>query len=100
MNDRARPLGGTILTVPYRMILALIAVTVGLMAWRFIAGLGPTTGLNDGYPWGIWIAFDVVTGTALACGGYAVAILCYILNKGEYHPLVRPAVLKFTTGVA
>src|SRR6185436_7442002 len=45
------------------------------------------------YPLGLWIAFDVVTGTALACGGYAVAILVYVLNKGRYHPLVRPAVL-------
>ncbi len=49
--------------------------------------------LNDGYPWGIWIAFDVVTGTALGCGGFAIALLVYILNKGEYHPLVRPAIL-------
>ena len=52
-----------------------------------------STNLSDGYPWGIWIAFDVVVGTALGCGGYAVALLVYILNKGEYHPLVRPAVL-------
>jgi hypothetical protein len=43
----------------------------------------PSTGLSDGYPWGLWIAFDVVTGTALACGGYAVALLVYILNKGS-----------------
>jgi len=35
----------------------------------------------------------VVTGTALACGGYAVALLVYIFNKGKYHPLVRPALL-------
>ena len=56
--------------------------------------------LNDGYPWGIWIAFDVVTGTALGCGGYAVALLVYILNKGEYHPLVRPAILTSVLGYA
>jgi Ni/Fe-hydrogenase subunit HybB-like protein len=39
-----------------------------------------------------------VTGTALACGGYAVAILVYILNKGKYHPLVRPALLTSALG--
>jgi Ni/Fe-hydrogenase subunit HybB-like protein len=49
--------------------------------------------MSDGYPWGIWIAYDVVAGTAIACGGYAMAILVYVLNKGEYHPLVRPALL-------
>mgnify|MGYP000296603266 CR=1 FL=1 len=60
--------------------LFLIAlVGIALIVWRFMVGLGPATGLSDGYPWGIWIAFDVVTGTALGCGGYAVAILVYIL---------------------
>ena len=56
------------------------------------------TNLSNGYPWGIWIAFDVVVGTALGCGGYAVALLVFILNKGEYHPLVRPAVLTSLLG--
>ena len=82
-------------------ILALAAVAgVGALAilWRFIFGLGATTALNDGYPWGLWIAFDVVIGTALACGGYAIALLVYVLNKGQYHPLVRPAVLTSAFG--
>ena len=48
-----------------------------------LSASGQTTALNDGYPWGLWIAFDVVTGTALACGGYAVALLVYILNKDD-----------------
>ena len=69
-----------------------------MMLWRFAAGLAAVSNLNDGYPWGIWIAFDVVTGTALGCGGYAVALLVYILNKGEYHPLVRPAILTSLLG--
>ena len=77
MTLRAEPVGGPLVT----------PVT------RALAGLGATTALNDGYPLGLWIAFDVVTGTALACGGYAVAMLVYVLNKGRYHALVRPAVL-------
>jgi Ni/Fe-hydrogenase subunit HybB-like protein len=36
---------------------------------------------------------DVVIGSAFACGGFSVAMLVYIFNKGEYHPLVRPALL-------
>jgi Ni/Fe-hydrogenase subunit HybB-like protein len=35
----------------------------------------------------------VVTGTAIACGGYAMALLVYIFNRGQYHPLVRSALL-------
>jgi Ni/Fe-hydrogenase subunit HybB-like protein len=46
----------------------------------------------------LWIALDVVTGTALACGGYAVALVVYIFNKGKYHRLVRPAVLTSALG--
>lgn len=56
-------------------------------------GLGAVTNMSDGYPWGIWIAFDVVVGTAFGCGGYAMALLIYVFNKGEYHPLIRPALM-------
>ena len=63
-----------------------------------LAGLGSATALNDGYPFGLWIAFDVVTGAALACGGYAVGLLVYILNKGKYHPLMRPAMVTSALG--
>ncbi len=97
MSD-PRPIGDRLLTRPYILLLVVVAVGMAMVAWRFLAGLGPTTALNDGYPWGLWIAFDVVTGTALACGGYAVAILCYLLNEGKYHPLVRPAVLTSALG--
>jgi len=61
-------------------------------------GIGAVSALNDGYPWGIWITFDVVIGTAIGCGSYAVALLAYILNRGKYHPLVRPAVLTSLLG--
>ncbi|MEW6365254.1 MAG: Ni/Fe-hydrogenase cytochrome b subunit [Acidobacteriota bacterium] len=100
MSEHAHPapVGGDILTKPFKIILAIFGLGAVLILWRYATGLGSVTALNDGYPWGIWIAFDVVAGTALACGGYAVAILCYILNKGEYHPLVRPAVLTSALG--
>jgi Ni/Fe-hydrogenase subunit HybB-like protein len=80
-------------------VVAVIA-GIGLLAilWRLAFGLGGTTALNDGYPWGLWIAFDVVAGTALACGGYAMALLVYILNRGQYHRLVRPALLTSAFG--
>lgn len=98
MSDRAVPVGGPIMTRAFKILLGVGLLGLVLTIWRFAAGLGATTGLSDGYPWGLWIAFDVVTGTALACGGYAVAILVYILNKGRYHPLIRPAVLTSALG--
>ncbi len=94
----ASPVGGSLLTRPVVALLAFAGLAIGLIGWRFVVGLGATTALNDGYPWGLWIAFDVVTGTALACGGYAVALLTYILNRGKYHPLIRPAMVTSAFG--
>jgi Ni/Fe-hydrogenase subunit HybB-like protein len=81
-----------------RALVVLAALGVAAMVYRFAGGLGAATALNDGYPWGLWIAFDVVTGTALGCGGYAVALLVYVLNKGQFHPLVRPALVTSALG--
>lgn len=92
------PVGGVIMTPFYKKLLLLVAVGAIAALWRFVFGLGAVSNLSDGYPWGIWIAVDVVTGTALGCGGYAVALLVYILNRGQYHPLVRPAVLTSLLG--
>jgi Ni/Fe-hydrogenase subunit HybB-like protein len=98
MQTHAQPLGGPIFTRAYLMLLGIGAIGIVLTIWRFAVGLGASTGLNDGYPLGIWSALDVVTGTALACGGYAVALVVYIFNKGHYHPLVRPAILTSALG--
>lgn len=99
-STQVRPtaVGGPIVTPAVVAMFALAALAAALIVWRAIAGLGATTAMNDGYPWGLWIAFDVVTGTALGCGGYAIALLVYVLNKGEYHPLVRPAMLTSALG--
>lgn len=92
------PVGGRILTRPFLGLLAVAAVGGLVALYRFVSGIGAVAELNDGYPWGIWIAIDVVVGTALGCGGYAVGLLVYVLNKGKYHPLVRPAVLTSLLG--
>ncbi len=98
MTTRAEAVGGPIITPGTRAIVGLFGIGAVLIVWRLVAGLGAATSLNDGYPLGLWIAFDVVTGTALACGGYALALLVYIFNKGRYHPLVRPALLTSALG--
>jgi Ni/Fe-hydrogenase subunit HybB-like protein len=94
----AQPVGGPLMTRPFKWLLGILVVWGAVLIWRFAAGIGAVSGLTDGYPWGVWIAFDVVTGTALGCGGYAIAILAYILNKGQYHPVVRPAILTSALG--
>ncbi len=98
-EHHAEPVGGPLIFNRFTKFLVMfLGLWVLILAYRFATGIGTVSGLTDGYPWGIWIAFDVVTGTALACGGYAIAILAYILNKGKYHPLVRPALLTSALG--
>jgi len=60
---------------------------------RLFFGLGATTNLSDGTPWGLWIGFDVMGGVALAAGGFVITATVYIFRREEFHPIVRPAVL-------
>ena len=87
------PVGGSLLNATTLVCGVLIAIMVAILLVRFVFGLGAVTNINDGYSWGIWVVVDIMIGSALACGGFSVALLVYIFNKGEYHPLVRPALL-------
>lgn len=93
-----KALGGPYITKT-TVIAGLFVLTLfALIGIRLVYGLSAVSNLNDGFTWGVWLAYDMVAGSAIGCGGYAVAILVYILNKGEYHPLVRPAVLASVFG--
>ncbi len=98
MTTRFRPVGGKLHTPAIKIMLVLWALGTIAVVVRFTQGLGAITAMNDGYPWGLWIAFDVVVGTGLASGGYALALLVYVFNRGQYHPLVRPALLTSALG--
>ncbi len=93
-----QPLERRIVTLPFILMGILGAIGLYYLVERFIHGMGAVTNLNGGYAWGIWVVYDIVVGTALACGGYALAITVYVLNKGRYHPLVRPALLASLLG--
>jgi Ni/Fe-hydrogenase subunit HybB-like protein len=92
------PVGGKLATPAFKLLAAIAAIGLAALVVRFAGGLGAATALNDGYPFGIWIAIDVVVGTAVGCGGYAMAVLVYLMNRGRYHPLVRPAMLTGALG--
>jgi Ni/Fe-hydrogenase subunit HybB-like protein len=98
MTARASPVEGPLLTPVVKGLLVLWALGTVAGLYRFTQGLGAATAMNDGYPWGIWIAIDVVVGTGLASGGYVLAFLVFILNRGRYHPLIRPALLTSLLG--
>lgn len=91
--SEAKPVGGRIFTGPFLFFLVITLIGIYFLAKRFMLGIGAVSNMNDGFAWGIWITYDVVVGTAFACGGYSMALLVYVFNNGEYHPLVRPALL-------
>lgn len=82
-----------IFTRPFFILLALSLVGIYFIGVRFVKGIGAVSNLSDGYPWGIWVAYDVAIGTAMTCGGYAVSVLIFIRNRGRYHPLVKSGIV-------
>ncbi len=92
-GGECKPIAGKIVTKPFLFFLAVALIAGIFLIKRFIFGIGSVSHLNDGYPWGVWIVYDVMIGTAIGCGGYSMALLVYVFNKGAYHPLVRSALM-------
>ena len=78
----------------WRAIFAAIMAS-GLYATylRIFYGLGGSTNLSDKFPWGLWIAFDVMCGVGLAAGGFTLVAMVHIFNIEKYRPILRPAIL-------
>ncbi|MBD3166275.1 Ni/Fe-hydrogenase cytochrome b subunit [bacterium] len=72
---------------------AIVGLGLAVGLTRFAFGLGATTNLTDAVPWGFWIGFDVMSGVALAAGGFTVTAIVYIFGLHKFHSIVRPAVL-------
>jgi Ni/Fe-hydrogenase subunit HybB-like protein len=81
----------------YHRFLKFMIALVGLGALaslvRFVLGLGATTNLNDVYPWGLWISFDVVTAVPLAAGAFTLGAIVHCFHIKKLEPLVRPAIV-------
>ncbi len=70
----------------------LTILGVALAIYRLAAGLGPTTNLNDHYPWGIWITIDLFI-IPVAGAAFTISLISYFLGREDYHAIIRPAVL-------
>jgi len=86
------------LTLGRTVLYVILMVGIISAAARLFLGLGATTNLNDAYPWGLWISFDILSGVALAGGGFTMAAAIYIFNLKKYEPLLRPAKLSAFIG--
>lgn len=76
-------------------IVAAIILTLGLYSiyLRFTGGLAAVTNLNDHFPWGLWIGFDILCGVGMAAGGFTLCAIVYIFNIKKFKPIIRPTIL-------
>jgi Ni/Fe-hydrogenase subunit HybB-like protein len=79
---------------PFNIISApILAVGIVLVIYRLINGLGSVVTEAPGFPWGIWIGFNVMVGVAFAGGAYVLTFVVYILRSEKYHPIIRATIL-------
>jgi Ni/Fe-hydrogenase subunit HybB-like protein len=83
----------TRLVVTKTVLWALVGIASAVAVYRFAFGLGSSTALSDMTPWGLWIGFDVLSGVALAAGGFVIAATVHIFHLKRFEVLVRPAIL-------
>lgn len=75
-------------------VLALVLVAfLGVTVLRFTKGLGAVTNLNDHFPWGVWIGFDLLCGVGLAAGAFTLTAVVHLFNLKRFEPIVRPTIL-------
>ncbi len=75
------------------LMVTVLGIGTGIILLRFVFGLGAVTALSDLFPWGLWIAFDVMSGVALAAGAFVLAATVHIFRIERFKPRVRPAIL-------
>jgi Ni/Fe-hydrogenase subunit HybB-like protein len=90
----------SLLTPANAIAAAILLAGLPTIAYRFWKGLGAVTNLSQTNAWGLWVAFDVVCGVALAAGGYTVACAVYIFGQKALRPILRPAILTGFLGYA
>jgi formate dehydrogenase iron-sulfur subunit len=81
-----------------KIVWSLAVFGIILVLYRYATGLGAATNLSDGYPWGLWIGFDILAGIALAAGGFVMAGTVHLFGGHKFHALARPAILTALLG--
>ncbi len=74
-------------------VLTLWALSAIVLIMRFVGGLGSVTNLNDQFPLGLWIGFDVMAGAMLGGGAFVLAGLVYVFGLEQYRPILRSTIL-------
>ena len=86
-RDARRPSIGTILT------LGLVVTAIVFIVIRFVYGLGAIANINDGYPWGWWVGFGVMSFISIGACGFTMALMADVLGFHKFEPFVRPTMV-------
>src|SRR5271166_2927354 len=92
--ERAVPVYGVSVVNKFFIVLVGLAVlSLFLTVYREVVGLGPASGMNDKFGWGIWKTFNVVVLTAWGSGAFAVGAVAWVFGRKRLFPLMRMALL-------
>jgi Ni/Fe-hydrogenase subunit HybB-like protein len=80
-------------TTPFKVLCSLGGLALLLVTYREFEGLGPVSGMNDAYAWGIWKTFNTMVLTGLGSGAFAVGIAAWLFRRNNLHVVMRTAVL-------
>ena len=73
-DSPSRHLGIKMDTPFTRFLIFLMTGAAFVAVYRVLFGLKAATNMNDYWPWGLWISFDVLGGVAMAAGAYATRV--------------------------
>ena len=80
-------------TRPFIAMCGLGGLAVLFVTYRELAGLGPASGMNDAYAWGIWKTFNTMTLTGLGSGAFAIGMAAWLFKRRNLHVVMRTACL-------
>ncbi len=82
------------LITPFNIICgAILLAGLYYSLLRFTQSLVGVTEAENFRPWGLAIGFNMLCGVAMSAGGYCLGTTIYLLNRKDYYPLLRMAIL-------
>ena len=79
------------------LLLGILGLTAGIVAYRLIVGLGGPTNLTDEWPWALWTWWKL-TGVALAGAGYSTMLIVHFVGRDSWKDIERGAFLTSLLG--
>ncbi len=96
MKPRATPWSPTRRRWTFKMtpirgaMLAVLGLTLAILGYRFVVGLGEPTNLTDKWPWALWTWWKL-SAVSLAGAGYSTMFMIHFMGRERYRDVERGA---------